>query len=364
MAKTGAAASKPETKTKPKAANGLPKKSKLILGLMGLTGLITFIGGLVLALYAFVNYRYETTPDISPQNIVFTVEKGSGLSRIAGNLEEVGAIESAVIFKLVTKLRGNESQFKAGEFALDLPVSMSEIYTVLSEGKAILYPITIAEGRTSAQIIRQLNDYDWLRSEEVAMPAEGTLLPETYLLPKNMSYSDVILRMHEAQKNVIDSLWEGRAPDLPIKTKQEAIILASVVEKETGIDGERDRVAGVFINRLRRGIRLQSDPTIIYGISKGEILRGGDGKQRGIRRSEIERKTEWNTYQIDGLPKTPICNPGAAAIAAVLNPVKTDDLFFVANGQGGHIFAKTLAEHNKNVSEWRKIERQRKRGSQ
>jgi len=362
MAKIGAGA--PKSKAKPKAANGLPKKSKLILGLMGLTGLITFMGGLVLALYAFVNYRYETTPDISPQSIVFTVEKGSGLSRIAGNLEDVGAIESATIFKLVTKLRGNESEFKAGEFALDLPASMSEIYTVLSEGKAILYPITIAEGRTSAQIIRQLSDYEWLHSEEVAIPAEGTLLPETYLLPKNMSYGDVIARMSKAQKDVIDRLWDGRASDLPIKTKQEAIILASVVEKETGIDGERDRVAGVFINRLRRGIRLQSDPTIIYGISKGEILRGRDGKQRGIRRSEIDRKTAWNTYQIDGLPETPICNPGAAAIAAVLNPAKTDDLFFVANGQGGHIFAKTLAEHNKNVSEWRKIERQRKRQRQ
>lgn len=345
------------------AAVQLPKKSKLMLGLIGLTGLATFFGGLLLALYAFVNYRYAAAPNTPPQEIIFEVKKGSGLSRIAADLEAIGAIDSANMFKLVTKLRGNESEFKAGEFALELPASMSEIYDVLSEGKAILYPVTIAEGRTSAQIIRQLSDYDWMRAEELQIPPEGTLLPETYLLPRGMSYSEVIARMSAAQKEVIDRLWETRAPDLPVKTKQEVIILASVVEKETGVDGERDRVAGVFINRLKRGIRLQSDPTIIYGISKGEILRGRDGKQRGIRRSEIDRKTDWNTYQIDGLPKTPICNPGAAAIAAVLNPAKTKDLFFVANGQGGHIFAETLAQHNANVKAWRKIERARKRGN-
>jgi len=339
----------------------LPKKSKIILTFMGIIGFITFAGGLLLAAYAFVNYKYERiTPGIQ-KTMTFNVEKGASLSKIADDLEASGAVESAGMFKLVTKLRGNEANFKAGEFLLVIPASMSSIYTTLSEGKAVLYPMTIPEGRTSAQIIRQLSDYDWLRAEEVAIPAEGTLLPETYLLPKNMPHSEVVDRMRQAQKDVIDRLWEGRAPDLPIKTKEEAIILASVVEKETGIDGERDRVAGVFVNRLRRGIKLQSDPTIIYGISKGEILRGRDGKQRGIRRSEIDRKTDWNTYQVDGLPKTPICNPGTAAIAAVLNPTKTDDLFFVANGQGGHIFAKTLAEHNKNVSEWRKIERRRKR---
>ena len=342
-------------------AKSLPKKSKIMLAFMAVCGLATFALGLMVALYAYVNYRYEAAPNGEPKEIVFDVSKGSGLSRIAANLEGEGAIKSATIFKLVTKLRGNEREFKAGEFALTLPASMNDIYAVLSEGKAILYPVTIAEGRTSAQIVRQLADYQWMTSGEVEVPAEGTLLPETYLLPRNMSYSDVISRMAKAQQEVIDRLWETRAEGLPIKTKQEAIILASVVEKETGIDGERDRVASVFINRLNRGIRLQSDPTIIYGISKGEILRNRAGKQRGIRRSEIDRKTDWNTYQIDGLPKTPICNPGEAAIAAVLNPPTTDDLYFVADGTGGHVFAKTLAQHNRNVEKWRKIERQRKR---
>jgi len=353
-----------DTKSALKTANpaaALPKKSKIMLAFMALTGLATFAGGLILALYAYVNYRYESVPSGEATEIVFNVKKGSGLSRIAADLERAGAIESATMFKLVTKLRGNESAFKAGEFALNLPASMNGIYTTLSEGKAILYPITIAEGRTSAQIVRQLGDYSWMTPEEIKVPAEGTLLPETYLLPRNVPHAEVIKRMSRAQKEVVDRLWKTRAKGLPIKTKQEAIILASIVEKETGIDGERDRVASVFINRLNRGIRLQSDPTIIYGISKGEILRNKAGNQRGIRRSEIDRKTEWNTYQIDGLPKTPICNPGEAAIAAVLNPPKTNDLFFVADGTGGHVFAKTLAEHNANVKKWRKIERNRKR---
>lgn len=347
----------PDAKQRP---NALPKRSKIMLAFIALAGLMTFTVGVAIALYAFVNYRYESVPSGPEQAMIFTVKKGSGLSKIARELEDAGVIESANIFKLVTKLRGNEANFKAGEFSIGLPASMSDIYTSLSEGKAILYPVTVAEGRTSAQIVRQLRDYDWMSAEDIAVPAEGSLLPETYLLPRNMSYSDVVARMKSAQKEVIDRLWETRAKDLPIKTKQQAIILASIVEKETGIDGERDRVASVFINRLNRGIRLQSDPTIIYGISKGEILRNKAGEQRGIRRSEIDRKTEWNTYQIDGLPKTAICNPGEAAIAAVLNPPETNDLFFVADGTGGHVFAKTLAEHNANVKKWREIERKRK----
>lgn len=339
---------------------GLPKKSKFMLFIMAFTGFLTFAAGLILALYAFLNYRYEAVPAGDKSEIVFNVKKGSGLSRIANDLENSGAIKSANIFKLVTKLRGNEAAFKAGEYSLALPASMHNIFDTLSEGKAILYPITIAEGRTSAQVVRQLAEYDWLTPEDVQLPPEGSLLPETYLLPRNMSYSEVLGRMSEARDEALNRLWESRAEGLPVKTKAEAMILASIVEKETGSDGERGRVAGVFTNRLRRGIRLQSDPTIIYGISKGEILRDKAGKQRGIRRSEIDRKTEWNTYQIDGLPVTPICNPGEAAIAAVLNPAETKELYFVADGTGGHVFAKTLAEHNRNVEKWRKIERARK----
>ena len=186
------------------------------------------------------------------------------------------------------------------------------------------------------------------------VPAEGTLLPETYLVTRGTSRQEVIDRMQRAQAKLIDDLWDGRAEGLPFTTIAEALVLASIVEKETGKGDERDKAASVFINRLERGMRLQSDPTIIYGITKGQGPLG-----RRIRRSEIDRATPWNTYQVDGLPPTPICNPGAAAIAAVLNPAETEYLFFVADGTGGHAFARTNREHERNVRKWRRIQRER-----
>ena len=349
----------PDSKESP--APTLPKRQKRVLGLIALTSFITIMAALVLGAYAAVNYRYEVKPKGEARETVFEVPKGSGLSAIAGRLEAEGLIKSAFIFKLVTKLRGNEANFKAGEFALTSPASMAQIYENLAEGKAILYPFTAPEGLTSAQIIRSIMAHEALTGEISSTPAEGTLLPETYMLPRAMKRDSLIKQMQAAQTEMIDKLWETRQEGLPIKTKQEAIILASVVEKETGVGAERDLVAGVFINRLRRGIRLQSDPTIIYGVSKGEPLFNKAGQRRTLYRSEIDRKTDWNTYQIDGLPKTPICNPGAEAIAAVLQPAETDFLFFVADGSGGHVFAKTVREHNNNVIAWRKIEQQRQK---
>jgi UPF0755 protein len=255
------------------------------------------------------------------------------------------------LFKLFVKMEGDDTGIKAGEFSLEPEASMSKIYETLASGKAILYPFTAPEGLTSAQIMRAMSRIETLKDDAPDTPPEGSLLPETYLTPRGMTRSALIKKMQDAQKAVIDEAWEDRQEGLPIKTKEEAII----VEKETGITGERDKVAGVFINRLNRGMRLESDPTIIYGVSKGEPL------GRGIRRSEIDRKTDWNTYQIDRLPKTAICNPGTEAIRAVLNPAETDAIFFVADGTGGHVFAKTLKGHNNNVAKWRKIERQRKR---
>ena len=230
---------------------------------------------------------------------------------------------------------------------------MAAIYETLAEGKAILYPFTAAEGLTSAMIVRSLDDVETLIDDNPAAPKEGTILPETYLTPKGMKQSELLTKMAQAQKDLLDEAWEKRDPNIPVKTKEEAIILASVVEKETGIGMERGMVAGVFTNRLRRGMKLQSDPTIIYGITKGEPL------GRRIRQSEIDGVTDWNTYQIPALPKTPICNPGRDAILAVLNPSETDAIFFVADGTGGHAFAKTLREHERNVAKWRKIQRER-----
>lgn len=331
----------------------LARRDKRALTLIALTALVTFFGGLALAGYAAINYKYERGQDGTPDQIAFTVPKGAGLSSIAQRLEKEEFIESAFLFKAVTKLRGNESNFKAGEFYLSKNMSMAAIYDSLANGKAILYPFTAAEGLTSAMIVRSLDGTPTLKDDDPGVPAEGTLLPETYLTPRGMSQSQLLEKMAEAQKKLIDEAWENRDPNIPVKTKEDAIILASVVEKETGVGMERGMVAGVFSNRLRKGIKLQSDPTIIYGVSQGEPL------GRRIRRSEIDRKTDWNTYQIEALPKTPICNPGKDAILAVLNPTETDALFFVADGTGGHAFAKTLREHEKNVAKWRKIQRER-----
>ena len=339
----------------------LPKKQKRMLGFIALTSVVTILAALILGAYAMVNYRYEATPKGEVAETIFEVPRGSGLSSIASRLEKDGLIKSAFIFKLVTKLRGNEANFKAGEFIISQPASMSKIYETLAEGKTVLYPFTAPEGLTSAQIIRAMMKVETLTGDVADVPAEGTMLPETYMTPKGMSRAALVKKMQEAQTKIIDELWEARQKDLPLKSKEDAIILASIVEKETGVGAERDVVAGVFINRLKIGMKLQTDPTIIYGISKGEPLYNKRGQRRTLYRSEIDRKTPWNTYQIDGLPPTPICNPGAEAIAAVLQPAKTDYLFFVADGSGGHVFAKTNREHVNNVNKWRKIERERQR---
>lgn len=333
--------------------SGLAKRDKRMLFVIAITAFLTFFGGLAIAGYAAINYKYERAHDGSADQVAFTIPRGSGLSLIAQRLETEGFVESAFLFKVVTKLRGNEANFKAGEFYLSKNLSMSAVYEGLAEGKAVLYPFTAAEGLTSTMIARALDDVDTLVDDDPVVPAEGTLLPETYLTPRGMSQSQLLQKMALAQTKLLDEAWENRDPTIPVKTKEEAIILASVVEKETGIGMERGMVAGVFSNRLRLGMKLQSDPTIIYGITKGEPL------GRRIRRSEIDRKTDWNTYQIPALPKTPICNPGADAILAVLNPHETDALFFVADGTGGHAFAKTLREHENNVAKWRKIQRKR-----
>ncbi|MEM7729968.1 MAG: endolytic transglycosylase MltG [Pseudomonadota bacterium] len=337
-----------ETRGKP------PRRNRLTAFIIVLAGLVVLVLGLAIAAWSYLNHAYDTAPDPGATGtVVFDVPRGAGLSAIADKLEAEGIIRDARLFRFVTQLRGNEANFKAGEFALVPGDSMAKIYTDLASGRAILYPFTAAEGVTSAQIVRALDGMDTLVDDDPDVPPEGTLLPETYLTPRGMTQSALLAKMAAAQDALLDDIWDARAPDLPFDTRAEAVILASVVEKETGIGMERDEVAGVFVNRLRRGMMLQSDPTIIYGIT------GGDPIGRRIRRSEINAKTRWNTYQMTGLPETPICNPGEAAIRAVLNPAETDALYFVADGTGGHAFARTLAEHNRNVARWRQIQRER-----
>ncbi|WP_084396810.1 endolytic transglycosylase MltG [Henriciella aquimarina] len=301
-------------------------------------------------------------PGPMAQEAVFEVKSGEHLGSVARRLEEEGLIRNARALRAHARLEGEEAAIKVGEYAIPPRASVAEILDKLVSGDVIEYRITVPEGLTTAQILRIVAADAELEGD---MPereiAEGTLLPDTYLFSSGTSRSDIIERMEREQDELLDRIWEQRKDGLPVDTPEEAVILASIVEKETGIAGERDLVAGLFTERLKRGMRLESDPTVIYGVSRGEPLyRKINGKQvrRTLYRSELDKVTDWNTYQIDGLPRTPICNPGREAIKAVLNPPETDYVFFVADGKGGHLFAETLAEHNRNVAAYRKYERE------
>lgn len=286
---------------------------------------------------------------------IFVIPKGEGVNAIAERLERDGIINDRRIFVASVIYFKVQERLKAGEYEIRKNASMRNVLDKLVEGRAVLHKVSIPEGLTSEQIVGRLNAQEMLQGEITEIPAEGSLLPDTYKFSRGMTRQGLIERMKAEQRKFVTRLWEKRQPDLPVKTPQEAIILASIVEKETGRADERSRVAGVFVNRLNMGIPLQSDPTIIYGIAGGKGTLG-----RGILKSELEKKTPYNTYKIKGLTPTPIANPGRAAIEAVLNPAKTKDLYFVADGTGGHAFAPTLAKHNANVLEWRKIERSRR----
>ncbi|MEM6410796.1 MAG: endolytic transglycosylase MltG [Pseudomonadota bacterium] len=297
-------------------------------------------------------------PSTVPQT--FVVAPGEGLGTIARNLETAGVIADARLLRLAFRMDNQSASAKAGEYEIPAEASLSDIKGLLVAGSSILHRITIPEGLTVAQTLRIIEANEILIGAlPETEPPEGSLLPDTYLFGRGMSRAELIQLMANAQTEVLEALWPRRQADLPFNTKEEAIILASVVEKETGQPDERDQVAGVFVGRLKRGMRLESDPTIIYGVSRGEPLYNRAGQRRTLYRSEIDRITDWNTYQIDGLPKTPICNPGRDAIAAVLQPADTEFVFFVADGTGGHVFARTLAEHNRNVAAYRRIERER-----
>ena len=283
---------------------------------------------------------------------IVAIPMGTGLNQAASILEHEGVVNDGIVFRIGVLINRKAAALKAGEYAIPSGASPSQIMNILIEGKSIVYKLTLAEGLTSAMIVDLVRGHPILTGDVVEIPAEGSLLPETYIFDRGMTRADLIKKMQDDHAKVLDELWEKRASNLPFTTKQEAVTLASIVEKETGVPDERPRVAAVFVNRLRKGMKLQSDPTIIYGLTKGVPL------GRGIRQSELDKATPYNTYVITGLPPTPIANPGKASLAAVLNPAQTEDLFFVADGTGGHAFAATMAEHEKNVQKWRDIERQ------
>ncbi|HEY2070044.1 MAG TPA: endolytic transglycosylase MltG [Rhizomicrobium sp.] len=282
---------------------------------------------------------------------VVLVKPGEGVSGIAQQLQKAGVVSNADLFRLGLRIRNQQSALKAGEYWFPPHASMASVAGILIAGKSIQHKLTAAEGLTSDMIYKIVVNDPVLVGDAGPEPAEGTLLPETYLFTRGMTRTHMLALMETAQKKFVAEHWATRVPGLPVSTPEQAIILASVVEKETGIAEERRHIASVFENRLRQGIKLESDPTIIYGLTRGYPL------GRGIRQSELTRATPYNTYVIAGLPPTPICNPGKDAIAAVLDPENTADLYFVATGKGGHVFSANYADHLRNVARLRQVEK-------
>jgi len=339
------------------------------------------------------------------------VERGSSFGPVADMLEEQGVISNASIFRIGADYSGKSSLLKAGSFLVDEGASMQEIVDIVTRGGAstcgteILYRVGIlsavmqvrefdpatqeyeitaefkpaelegelpeeyvekrasgdtririafAEGVTSWQIVDSLNRAEFLEGEITEAPPEGSLAPNSYEVKPGWNRGELIASMQDAQSKILAEAWDARVEGLPYGTPEEAMIMASIVEKETGLPEERRQVASVFVNRLNQSMRLQTDPTVIYGITLGQGALG-----RGLRQSELRKETPYNTYVIEGLPPTPIANPGKAAIEAALDPDVTQFLFFVADGTGGHAFAETLEEHNRNVAKWREIEAER-----
>ncbi|WP_375266424.1 endolytic transglycosylase MltG [Planktotalea sp.] len=343
------------------------------------------------------------------QAICLKVDRGSTMSRVSDNLAEQGAISSPSVFRIGADYEDKTNQLKAGSFLVPENASMEEIVSIITRGGAsscgtevvyrigvtratvqvreldpssnrfvekasfnpkeeeapeeytrvrgeadTRYRVALAEGVTSWQVVEELKSVDLLSGDVAELPAEGMLAPDSYEISANDTRAQLIQRMLDAQQRRIAEVWAQRRDDVPLNSPEEMLTLASIIEKETGVAEERRQVASVFTNRLNQGMKLQTDPTVIYGVTRGQGVLG-----RGLRQSELRRETPWNTYVIDGLPPTPIANPGLASLRAAVDPDETPYIFFVADGTGGHAFAVTLAEHNTNVARWRQIEAER-----
>lgn len=371
--------------------------SFLVVGLFLMAGLV---------MWGQSQYSAEGPLD---EPICLRVERGSNMSRVSEDLAQQGAVSNAAIFRIGADYEGKSTQLKAGSFLVQPGASMSEIVDKVTRGGAstcgteIVYRVgvnrievqireldpatnqfvvraefepagteapalytektserdtrfrvALAEGVTSWQVVEALKLASVLEGEIAEVPTEGSIAPDSYEFSAGMRRVDVLAEMQERQLSRIEEVWENRAPDLPLSSPAEMLILASIIEKETGVPEERRDVSSVFVNRLNRGMRLQTDPTVIYGITRGQGVLG-----RGLRQSELRRATPWNTYVIEGLPPTPIANPGLESMRAAVDPADTNYVFFVADGTGGHAFAETLQEHNRNVAAWRQIEAER-----
>lgn len=316
-------------------------------------GLVILAIGLAVA--AFVAFRFVygwTEAGPAPRDISVVVPDGATVADAAVLLKQAGAVRSADAFLTRTKVFGRGKSIKAGEFLIPKGASNADIFSILQGGKTLTRLVTIPEGMPSIMVHERLMANEELTGD-VSVPAEGSVLPDSYAFDKGESRAAVLKRMQDAMTRTLTKLWAERAPNSVAKSPKEAIILASIVEKETAVPAERPTVAGVYGNRLKAGMMLQADPTIIYPITKGKPL------GRRIKKSEIAAVNDYNTYAMTGLPKGPIANPGKLSILAVLHPAETKALYFVADGKGGHIFADTLQQHNENVRKWFEIRRAR-----
>ncbi len=353
--KTASEALRPQAGTPPPATRSRRSRSQFVVFMNFVMSAIVLLAVAGFGAVWFGKYLFDGPGPLETADTVL-VRPNTGTAEIAEMLERRGIISDARIFRLGLRAHGNDSRLRAGEYAVPASASMHDIMDLLVSGRSILHSVTIPEGLTVVQALRRIAETEELAGDMPSeTPPEGSLAADTIRFTRGMQRSEVIARLSADQKAMVEGIWARRAADLPVSDINEFVTLASIVEKETGRGDERSRVAAVFINRLNRGMRLQSDPTIIYGIFGGE----GKPAERPIYRSDIDTPTEYNTYTIDGLPPGPIAIPGRASLEAVANPSKTEDLYFVADGSGGHAFARTLDEHNANVARWRQIERQR-----
>ena len=326
-------------------------KSTLFKAMGRLFGFFILLGAIIAGAFAWAGFSY-TAPGPLEAKKILQIPKAADRSAIAAVLQQQGVISSGRLFSIVALFdeQFRHAHLKPGEYDFPANASMADVMGMLNRGDFVKYKVTIPEGWTSQMVVNRLNDQDMLDGAVSAVPAEGSLLPETYIVTRGYARDKLLADMAAAETKMLDGAAARLSPDSVVKSKEDLITLASIVEKETGIAEERPQVAAVFLNRLKQHMRLQSDPTVIYGIV------GGKGKlDHSITRDELDAATPYNTYVIDGLPPAPIANPGKAAIEAVLNPANVPYLFFVANGAGGHAFATTLEEHNANVKKWRAL---------
>ncbi len=293
---------------------------------------------------------YYDKPGPNDHQQLIVIDKGQSVANIASYLKDLNLIENRLGFILVVRLKSFHDQIKFGEYMIPRTASIKEIIDKLTTGVSVQHTITIPEGLSTISVVDLVNKDQRIRGDLINAAKEGVFAPNTYSFDITSNKEDLFFKMRKEQKKIVDTAWNNRAPDLPLKNSLELLILASIVEKEAGNDEDKKKVASVFLNRLKKKMKLQSDPTVVYSLSKGK-----GPLNRELTRIDLNTKSPFNTYKIAGLPPSPICNPSKSSINAVANPIKTDFLFFVADGQGGHNFSQNLKQHNTFVKEYRRL---------